>query len=171
MPETFSEEKLAEDFTDFFINRIQKRDALDYNPTYEMTDTMAHCKMDSFEKMYEDDVKRILKKMQTKSCKSNILPTDLLKKSLKGSINIITRIINMSLKNRIFTSRWKISIIRPLLKKLRFDLMLYNYRPVSNLPSLSKVLEQCVPKQFNNHCRKFDLMPDYQTAYCKHYSC
>ena len=48
MPETSSEDKLAEDFADFFIYKIQKiRDALDYHPTYETTDIMAHFKMDS----------------------------------------------------------------------------------------------------------------------------
>ena len=93
MPETSSDEKLAENFEDFFMNKIQKiRDALDHHPTHEPIDTTAHCKMDSFEKMSEDDVERILKRMQIKSWKSVVLPTDLLKKSLKGSINIITRI-------------------------------------------------------------------------------
>ena len=127
--------------------------------------------MDSFEKMSEDDVERKIKKMQTKSCASDVLPTDLLKKSLKGSINIITKIMNMSLRNGVFASKWKTSLIRPLLKKLGLVLTLSNYRPVSNLPVLSKVLEQCVIKQFSNHCRKFYLMPDYQSAYHENYSC
>ena len=63
MPETSSEENLAEDFADFFMNKIQKiRDALNHLPTNELTDTTAHCKMDSFEKMAEDDVETIIKK-------------------------------------------------------------------------------------------------------------
>ena len=59
---------------------------------------MVHCKIDSFDEMSEDDVDRIIKRMQTTSYESDALPTDLLKKSLKGSINIITRIMIMSLR-------------------------------------------------------------------------
>ena len=100
MPETSIEENLAEDFADFFMNKIQKiRAILGHHPTYEPTDTIAHCKMDSFEKMTEDYVERIIKKMQTKSCVSDVLQTDLLKKLLNGSISIITWIMNMSLRN------------------------------------------------------------------------
>ena len=45
-----------------------------------------------------------------------------------------------------------------------------NYRPVSKLPFLSKVVEKCVLR-FNKHCEKYDLMPDYQSAYQANYSC
>ena len=38
------------------MSKIQKiRDVLDHHPTYEPTDTIAHCKMS------EDDVERIIK--------------------------------------------------------------------------------------------------------------
>ena len=36
---------------------------------------MPHYKMDSFEKMSEHDVERIIKRMQTKSCESDALST------------------------------------------------------------------------------------------------
>ena len=150
MPKSSSEEKPADDFTAFFMNKTKKIiDALDHHPTYEPTDTMAHYKMDSFEKVSKDAVER----KQTKSCESDALPTALLKKSLKGSINIITMIMNMSLGNAVFTLKWKKSIIRPLLKKLGLHLILSNYKPVSNLPFLLIVLELSVLRQFNNHCR------------------
>ena len=30
---------------------------------------------------------------------------------------------------------------------------------------------QCALTQFNDHCRKHNLMPDYQSAYRENYSC
>ena len=51
------------------------------------------------------------------------------------------------------------------------ELIEANYRPVSNLPFLSKVVEKCVLKRFNKHCKKYELMPDYQLAYRANYSC
>ena len=61
--------------------------------------------------------------------------------------------------------------MKPLLKKMGLELTESNYRPVSNLLFLSKVVEKCVLGRFNNHCKRYDLMPDYQSAYQANYSC
>ena len=71
----------------------------------------------------------------------------------------------------MFAEAWKISIIHPLLKKIGVDLLAQNYCPVSNLKSVSKVMERCVLKQFIIHCNHNNLIPDYQSAYCSNYSC
>ena len=49
--------------------------------------------------------------------------------------------------------------------------MCKNYRSVSNLSFLSKILEKCALLQFNNHCIVNNLLPDYQSAYREHFSC
>ena len=46
-----------------------------------------------------------------------------------------------------------------------------NYRPISNLPFMSKLVEKCMLVQFNKHCEDNQLMPDYQSAYRSNYSC
>ena len=71
----------------------------------------------------------------------------------------------------VFAEAWKISIIHPLLKKLRADLLAKSYHPVSNLKFVSKVMEQCALKQFIIHCDCNDLILDYQSAYHSNYSC
>ena len=65
----------------------------------------------------------------------------------------------------------KIAIIRPLLKKHGLRLVHSNYRPVNNLPFLSKVVEKVVLDQFRKHCDNNKMIPDYQSAYCANYSC
>ena len=45
-----------------------------------------------------------------------------------------------------------------------------NYRPVSNLPLLSKVLERLVLKQLLSHLAQNDLNEMFQSAYRKHHS-
>ena len=62
-------------------------------------------------------------------------------------------------------------IIHPLLKKLGLDLISKNYRPVSNLSFLSKVVENCALKQFTKHCDENSLLLAYQSAYRKNFSC
>ena len=54
---------------------------------------------------------------------------------------------------------------------MELELMTSNYHPISNLPFLSKVLERCVVNQFTAHCDANDLLPGYQSAYRRNYSC
>ena len=59
----------------------------------------------------------------------------------------------------------------PLLKKVGLELIPRNYRPVSNLCFLSKVVEKCMLKQFIGYCNSQDLIPQYQLAYRANHSC
>ena len=68
-------------------------------------------------------------------------------------------------------STWKMSIIKPLLKKHGLKLVTSSYRPVSNLPFLSKLLEKCLMDRFNEHCGTNNLLTDYQSTYRKWHSC
>ena len=109
--------------------------------------------------------------MKTKSCELDCLPTSTLKAVLPCVLPVITDIINKSLQQGTFVSNWKTAVIRPTLKKPGLELTLANYRPVSNLGFLSKVLEKAALEQFMEHCENNNLMPDYQSAYRKNYSC
>ena len=58
-----------------------------------------------------------------------------------------------------------------MLKKVDLDQnILKNYRPVSNLPFLSKVLERAVVQQLNHHLTKFSLFAKFQSAYRANHS-
>ena len=46
-----------------------------------------------------------------------------------------------------------------------------NYRSVSNLTFLSKVVQKITLNQFTQHCEDYHLLPDYQSAYRKFHSC
>ena len=58
-----------------------------------------------------------------------------------------------------------------LLKKQGLDQnILRNYRPVSNLPFLSKILEKIVLSQLQTHLKKNNLVEENQSAYRKYHS-
>ena len=109
--------------------------------------------------------------MKAKSCELDDLPTDILKHILPTVISLITKIINMSLESGEFSESWKVAVVRPLLKKLGLALIMPNYRPVSNLSFISKVVERAMLLQLSQHCQDFNLQPDYQSAYRPNYSC
>ena len=70
----------------------------------------------------------------------------------------------------MFAESWKTSIVKPLLKKIGLDLILKNYRLVSNLNFLAKLVKKCMPLQFNEHCYLNSRLPLYQSAYRKFFS-
>ena len=76
----------------------------------------------------------------------------------------------MSLTNGEFCKSWKVAVVKPLLKKPGLDLISKNYRPISNLPFISKLVEKCMLKQLIEHCENHKLLPDFQSAYRKKYS-
>ena len=109
--------------------------------------------------------------MKTKTCELDPIPTKLLKEHLNLFLPIITKLVNVSLSTGEFFIDWKCAIVRPLLKKVGLDLLKKNFRPVSNLSFLSKLIEKAALSQFLDHCDRYELLPDYQSAYRKGYSC
>ena len=120
--------------------------------------------------MTESEICKIIMSMKSKLCELDLIPTTLLKRLLPKCICIITNIVNISLETGQFYSGWKVAVVQPLLKKSGLDPIHKNYRPVSNLTFLSKVIERAMLHQFNNHCNQHNLLPDFQSAYRKNYS-
>ena len=78
----------------------------------------------------------------------------------------VTKVYNYSLASGTFPSHFKDSLVIPLLKKPSLDCNnLKNYRPVSNLSFISKVLERIVYYQFLNHITANKLIDKFQSAY------
>lgn len=80
-------------------------------------------------------------------------------------------IINLSLEHSIFPDVMKQAIIKPLIKKKSLDCnILKNYRPVSNLSFLSKLLERVVAVRLHKHFKENRLYTKNQSAYRKGHS-
>ena len=94
------------------------------------------------------------------------VPTYLVHECLDDLITTITAIINESLVSGIVPPPFKQAIVLPLLKKPNLDRnVLKNYRPVSNLHFLSKILEKVVLQQLSDHLNATDTLEPFQSAY------
>ena len=109
--------------------------------------------------------------MPLKTCQLDIIPTDKLKVVLEGCLPAITHIKNSSLDTSSSCEEWKEAIVKPLVKKPSGGLVNTNYRPVSNLGFISKVVENITIEKFTEHCNQNSLLPEYQSAYRKDHSC
>ena len=86
-------------------------------------------------------------------------------------VPIITNIVNLSLTSGQFHPILKESVISPLLKKPTLDKeQLSNYRPISNLSLLSKIIEGVVKSRLVDHLTSNRLLNPDKSAYCKHHS-
>ena len=171
LPLVKSDQDLTEEFATFFQDKIQKiRDKLNDKPkfTTERNDSPSfRC----FIPMTKKQVIKTIRTLKSKTCKLDPITTTIFKKLLDKLAPLITKIVYVSLTQGEFSNDWKTAVVRPLLKKIGLELIHANFTPVSNLSFLSKVVERCMLLQLSDHCKMFNLQPDYQSVYREDYSC
>ena len=107
----------------------------------------------------------------TKSCRLDPIPTWLLKENLDHVLPLLTSIVNQSLSTGTFPKGAHSAIIKPLLKKPSLDQNeLKNYRPVSHLTFLGKLIEKAACKQLVHHIESNNLFDSLQSAYRSRHS-
>ena len=98
------------------------------------------------------ELQKIIEARPSKCCSLDVLPTWLVKATLPATLPSLVRIVNASLLNGEFPQAFKIASVTPLLKKASLDQNdLNNYRPISNLAFIGKVIEKVVLKRLNLH--------------------
>ena len=120
--------------------------------------------------MTQEEISKIILKSPNKQCYLDPMPTWLVKECVNELLPLITEIVNASLKLGNVPEPLKHVIIRPLLKKLGLELKKKNYRPVSNLSFISKLIESAVVLQYVEHLQINNLQDDRQSAYKQHHS-
>ena len=162
--------KLPDVFAEFFQSKIEQ--IRRFLPSVAPSDV---CNLDhsfsSFTSVSIDFVSKLINTLPSKSCSVDPIPTVLLKSCCEQVVPAITQIINKSLLSGEFPQSCKTAIIRPLLKKSNLDSnVLRHYRPVSNLPFLSKLIERTVFNQLNAYLCHHNLFAKCQSAYRTGYS-
>ena len=175
LPDHTSELELAKQFNTFFIDKITAiRDDLDikaelltnknhvsnYSP-------QIHSVLSNFQIVEEEEIIKTIKSMSSATCELDPIPTKFVKdECLETLVPAIATIVNDSLSTGVFPSSFKNALVKPLLKKPSLDNnILKNYRPVSNLSFVSKLIEKCVIKQLQEHLEQNNLTEAYQSAY------
>ncbi len=84
------------------------------------------------------------------ACGSDGIPLRFFNDSLPVIVSYLTSIMNTSIVTVIFPTAWKFSIVVPIVKTGNINDP-RNYRPISLLPVLSKLLEKIVSSQLIQH--------------------
>ena len=122
--------------------------------------------MDSFAPVTEVELRKIILHSNSKHCSLDPIPTSLVKSCLDSLLPVICRIINLSLETSTVPDNFKHATVSPLIKKPSLDRENFkNYRPVSNLSYISKLLEKVVMGRLNDHLDAHSLREPCQSAY------
>ncbi len=115
--------------------------------------------------MSQQDVRKLVMDSKTTSCELDPIPTELLKQCIDTILPVLTKMINLSLQSGTFPEEWKMALVIPLIKKFGLELIFSNFRPVSNLPFISKFTERAVIKQETSHMQQNCPLPINSSAY------
>ena len=101
------------------------------------------------QKVKEETVLEILNKLKPKATGDDNIPGKFLKDGANVLSLPITQLCNLSISSSSFPKSCKVAKLKPLYKKgSKNDPQ--NYRPISILPTLSKIIERVVHDQTNN---------------------
>ena len=171
MPPGIPNKDLAVRFNNYFIQKIANicTDLIQNHqhlPLYvERPAPPGTQNLSDFQPVTLPKLQNISQSTPNKNCDLDPVPTSLLKQILPSVIALIADIINSSLRVGIFPESFKRALVRPLFKKPGLELLERNYRPVSNLGYVSKLVECVVATQLVNHIKRYGLMEAHQLAY------
>ena len=126
-------------------------------------------RMTCFKLATADEVRKLSINSPSKTCDLDPIPTELLKSCLDVLLVPITQMVYLSLFFQTFLKHHM--IVMPLLKKPSLSKDdTENYRPVSNLNFVSKIIEKVIADRICSHLERKDLSNQYQSAYKKFHS-
>jgi len=101
----------------------------------------------------------------------DFVPTLVLKKCVSVFSELIARLADLSFSEARFPSLFKRAMVTPLLKKRGLDAANpANYRPISNLNTISKILERLALARLRQHIVGSPNYNELQSAYRKYHS-
>ena len=117
-----------------------------------------------FSNISEEDTKKILLSLDTnKVAGMDQIPANFLRDRAEVMALPFRNIINLSIKFSTFPEECKIAKLKPLFKKgARTDPK--NYRPISLVPLVSKIIEKSIHFQIENYVNKKKLIYMYQSV-------
>ena len=178
LPPSDSLQTVVDNFNTFFTNKMNdicSKFQEIHNPqlksTYEGNNTNG-----SFQLLTElapttvEEIKTIIHNTGLKTSSVDPLPQSVFSEDIEYWLPFICDLVNCSLSSGSIYGT-KLAHLTPLIKDQLLDPSdLKNYRPISNLSFIGKLIERVVLKRLNDHLSINNLNIPFQSAYKKHHS-
>lgn len=168
LPENLADvESLNKHFIESIQTLAEDRDTISF---YKNNLKNSNLSKFSFVEVAEENVAKIINNIKTKAKGCDEINILTLKLCLPFLLPYVTHVINFALKYSVFPSLWKKALVIPLPKNndpSDFD----HVRPISILPTLSKVLEKVLQLQLQQFLIQNNILPERQSGFRQGYSC
>lgn len=165
----------VEAVNNFFINQATQLTANGPNPNPEILtkyEDRKHPNVDEefvFNEVSAEEVDRIIRTLKSNAIGYDNINLKMLNLVFPHLTIYFTYIINQCLINGIFPDAWKKANVLPIPKNSN-PTELSQFRPISILPTLSKVLEKIVANQLNKYLLSKSIIPSIQSGFRANHS-
>lgn len=168
----FPSSEKCEEFLQFFQDKVKNIRFQTTSSTHVVSvSPIISASLNQFEPTTLLTLTKTISHMKPSSCQLDIIPTSFLKEVLETIGPTVLSILNNFLVSGVFPSSFKHALIQPILKKPGLDPhLLVNYRPISKLSFLSKILEKLIPTQLLTHLSNNSLFEKFQSGFRAHHS-
>ena len=172
LPSRDSTEDLTNDFSDYFIDKITSlRSRFTASNNYTAHHSDHDCDfsgantLSNFKLTTCDEIAKLIKSSPNKSSMLDPIPTWLVKKCTSALVPFITAMVNLSLSSFDMPYELKRAILTPFLIGITLDHKVFNnFRPISNIALLSKIIEKVVADRLNIHMLDNHIHEVYQSS-------
>lgn len=118
----------------------------------------------SFTLATDDEILKVIKSIKSNAVGHDDLSRLMIMCILECILPVLTHVINLSLSSGVFPSLWRSAYVIPL-PKISNPGSLKDFRPISILPFMSKVIEAVVHKQLSAHVYTNNVLSPYQSGF------
>ena len=168
--------EMANEFNNFFVNIASKLKEPVLNTNHDKLREFCQGKLSPDTKFVipaisKEKVSKFLTNIDiNKATGTDMIGPRLLKLAAPFITDEITFICNHSITNSVFPSKWKEAKVAPLHKNGPHE-EVNNYRPISILPVLSKVIEKHVHESLSDFLNQHELLHKTQSGFRAQHSC
>ena len=124
---------------------------------------------DSVPQLTAHDVEKVVKSLNNVAGGLDKMSTQILLGTYKNILHHLTFFFNLCISNAVFPDNLKVAVIIPIHKAGRKD-SFTNYRPISLLPILSKILEKIIHLTLSMYLEEHNILYRHQFGFRKNHS-
>jgi len=177
LPDSISDQQLSEDFASYFITKItnirnginQAAGTNTFQPKLHMHTVKKG--LVRFKELGTPEIAAVIMNMSSATCELDPMQTSFVKECKYSLFPVIAKIVNLSIRLAYVPTILKNALINPLIKKPTLNCQIFkNFRPVSNLCFISKVVEKVMAVQLIEYIYSNQLQLKWQSAYKRAHS-
>lgn len=157
---------------DYFISSSSTNHSIDHELLnfYNNTVKPEIAELFNFTLVNEDEILTTIQSITSTSCGIDNISITMIKLCCPHILPILTHIFNTCIERSIYPDAWKTSLIKPL-PKTSTPNKLEDLRPISILPTISKIFEKLLHKQISSFLSKYNILPQLQSGFRSGHSC